>query len=289
MSDALKPTKIPFVSTLVRQSKVLIYPYNKASRSAGRLAEYFHRKVTDTIMLGKMNVPPDVTIVYWGIPEFDPWEGHPNPKWNKPSIARLASNKLRTFQKFQEWNSANPDAPIQFPEITTDQKVAKEWVADGHEVFGRRAVSHSGKDIVIISDDLESFVMGAVSRSEFYSRYIKKQDEYRVHVFKGTVIDVQRKALSKTDASGNPVDPAQVDFRIRNLANGFVFVRNELNVPEQVFEQARRAVDAVDLDFGAVDVIWNTQRGAFVLEINTAPGLEGSTIQSYTQAIENSK
>jgi D-alanine-D-alanine ligase-like ATP-grasp enzyme len=36
------------------------------------------------------------------------------------------------------------------------------------------------------------------------------------------------------------------------------------------------------LDFGAVDVIWNAQKEKpYVLEINTAPGLEGQTIADY--------
>ena len=38
------------------------------------------------------------------------------------------------------------------------------------------------------------------------------------------------------------------------------------------------------LDFGAVDVIWNEHESkAYVLEINTAPGLEGSTVEDYKE------
>jgi glutathione synthase/RimK-type ligase-like ATP-grasp enzyme len=41
---------------------------------------------------------------------------------------------------------------------------------------------------------------------------------------------------------------------------------------------------ASGLDFGAVDVIWNErQQRAYVLEINSAPGLEGTTIDDYVR------
>jgi D-alanine-D-alanine ligase-like ATP-grasp enzyme len=41
------------------------------------------------------------------------------------------------------------------------------------------------------------------------------------------------------------------------------------------------------LDFGAVDVIYNrAQDKAYVLEVNTAPGLEGSTLDNYVEAIQ---
>ena len=47
-----------------------------------------------------------------------------------------------------------------------------------------------------------------------------------------------------------------------------------------------RQADAFEyVDFGAVDVVWNQQNGqAYVLEINTAPGLAGQTITSYANA-----
>ena len=43
---------------------------------------------------------------------------------------------------------------------------------------------------------------------------------------------------------------------------------------------------AVGLKFGAVDLIWNElENKSYVLEINTAPGLTGATLEKYAQAI----
>ena len=42
------------------------------------------------------------------------------------------------------------------------------------------------------------------------------------------------------------------------------------------------------LTFGAIDVIWNEhQQKAFVLEINTAPGIEGTTVEKYAAKFRN--
>ena len=53
-------------------------------------------------------------------------------------------------------------------------------------------------------------------------------------------------------------------------------------------QEATAAVEALCLDFGAVDVVWNaTKNKAFVLEVNTAPGVEGTTLEEYKEYFEN--
>jgi glutathione synthase/RimK-type ligase-like ATP-grasp enzyme len=48
---------------------------------------------------------------------------------------------------------------------------------------------------------------------------------------------------------------------------------------------AVHCVSALGLDFGAVDVIEN-KKGSWILEVNTAPGLEGQTLEVYRSAFE---
>ena len=51
-------------------------------------------------------------------------------------------------------------------------------------------------------------------------------------------------------------------------------------------EKRNAAIKALGLDFGAVDIIYNEAEDQhYVLEVNTAPGLEGTTLQKYTEAI----
>ena len=78
----------------------------------------------------------------------------------------------------------------------------------------------------------------------------------------------------------------QVDFQIRNAANGFVFARNAIDLPDDCAVQAKKALAMTGLDFGAVDVIYNERlEQSFVLEVNTAPGLEGTTVDDYVAAL----
>jgi len=111
-----------------------------------------------------------------------------------------------------------------------------------------------------------------------YVRYVPKQEEYRVHIFQGQVIDVQRKARKH--------DFPDPDWQIRNHANGFIYARNNLRYPECIEQVALEAYRHFNLDFGAVDIIWTESNGrALALEINTAPGLEGQTVDKYAEAI----
>jgi glutathione synthase/RimK-type ligase-like ATP-grasp enzyme len=111
-----------------------------------------------------------------------------------------------------------------------------------------------------------------------YTRYVKKSDEYRIHIFMGTIIFLQKKML-RNESVGN-------NFQIRNYANGWIFGSKNIAVPQDVVEQALLAVQALNLDFGAVDVGWqaNSQK-AFVYEVNTAPALEGTTLDLYSQQV----
>ncbi|MNL18562.1 hypothetical protein D3C87_1397120 [compost metagenome] len=92
-------------------------------------------------------------------------------------------------------------------------------------------------------------------------------------------MDIQRKARRKDVA-----DDA-INWKIRNHGNGFIFARNEDGItPPDVLVQAVNAVKALGLDFGAVDVIFNDkEQKAYVLEVNTAPGLAGETLQGYVK------
>lgn len=176
-----------------------------------------------------------------------------------------ATNKLSCFNILSAAGVSIPRFWINQAEIPDDAfPIVCRTVLNGHSGAG-----------IVIANARDELV-----RAPLYVEYKKKQDEYRIHVLGGEVISVQRKALRQGE--GRPAEP---DFRVRNLANGFVFVRGDVNPPEAVLEQARQSIIATGLDFGAVDVIWNErERRAYVLEINTAPGLEGQTVEDYAAA-----
>jgi len=116
-------------------------------------------------------------------------------------------------------------------------------------------------------------------QAPLYTQYIPKKREYRVHVWANRAIDVQEKRRRRGQ-DGNK------EFQVRNTANGYVFCRDSVNPPEDCIPTAEAAVRALGRTYGAVDIIWNEkQNKCFVLEVNSRPGMQGTTVKKYADAI----
>lgn len=188
---------------------------------------------------------------------------------NPPHLVKVAGNKLSTF------NVLSTDVgEVSIPEYTTEYDKAVEWVTEGKVVVCRTKLNgHSGAGIVLAAREED-----IVRDCPLYVKYIKKAKEFRVHVAFGDVIDVQAKR-QRTDHEGT------TDFAIRNHQNGWVYCREGIEEPADLREQAKRAILTLGLDFGAVDIIYNQHYNqCYVLEVNTAPGLEGTSVEIYTNA-----
>lgn len=186
-------------------------------------------------------------------------------------------NKLDFFQHVTAYNSTTPDRQVNIPEWTTDPGIAGDWIDNKHRtVLARHTLTgHSGQGIEILTTDLTPW---GIPVAPLYVMYKKKKHEYRVHVFNGEVIDITQKKKRK--------GAEFLDTKIRNHKNGWVYAREDTTEPEDLRQQAARAMYAVGLKFGAVDLIWNElENKSYVLEINTAPGLTGTTLEKYAQAI----
>lgn len=177
-------------------------------------------------------------------------------------------NKIEQFSKFSENN-------VTCPAWTTDRN--KVSALGCKVVFARTLVnSTGGKGIVEV--DLENGY--DVPQAPLYTAYIPKKAEYRVHVFGDKVIDIQQK---KKKREFNADDR---DTRVRNVANGYVYCRDGINPPVGMGDLAVQAVKAVGYKYGAVDVIYNEKQDkCFVLEVNSRPGLMGTTVQKYSDAL----
>ena len=241
-----------------------IFPYKAGSISAKRLAR----------SLGVLRVWPTYNarrkdvIVNWGS------STPPHFRWmeqdlNKPHNIALASNKLNTFLEYRTKSF------IHVPQWTTNPNEAQHWLDLGLKTYCRKLLSsHSGNGIVVCNagDTLIS--------APLYTLHTKHKDEYRVHIFKGEVLDVQKKKrkLGFTGSSSG----------IRNHSSGWIYARSDVAIPDMLCPIAIQAVKLLGLDFGAVDIGHKVNDNKFfVFEVNTAPGLEGSTLDKYTKAIYN--
>lgn len=189
---------------------------------------------------------------------------NPNTKvLNQPTSIKRASNKLQAFQDLEG------NVPI--PKFTTSREEASKWLGEGLVVCRTVLNGHSGQGIVI-AEEQDQLV-----DAPLYTTYIKKKEEYRLHVMNGEVFFVQRKARKKE------VPDDQVNWKVRNHQNGFIYSHIDVEATEAWKEIAIKAVNALGLDFGAVDLIVTSKKEAYVLEINTACGLEGLTLEKYVE------
>jgi glutathione synthase/RimK-type ligase-like ATP-grasp enzyme len=182
---------------------------------------------------------------------------------NKPESVAQAGNKLSFF---------NLQHTARLPRFGVTREWAANEIRNGGVVVCRTSLTgHSGHGIIIAESEHQ------LVEAPLYTAYIKKHSEFRVHVVNGHVVDVQRKIRDPDREPSN--------WRVRSHQNGFIYVRTGFTVPEDVTEQATLGFGVSGLDFGAVDVIWNDhEKHAYVLEINTAPGLTGQTIEHYARA-----
>jgi hypothetical protein len=176
------------------------------------------------------------------------------------------------LNKIEQFNVFKRDG-VSCPAFTTDS--AEVANLGSKTVFARTLVnSTNGRGIVEFDVG-----QGEVPRAPLYTAYIPKKAEYRVHVFGGQVIDIQQKRKKRGHEG-------ERDTRVRNVQNGYVYCREGIAPPEDLKELAINAVKACAYQYGAVDVIYNEkQNKCFVLEVNSRPGLMGTTTEKYADAL----
>lgn len=243
--------------------RVRILPYKAGSRSARALSEALgvpRLRVVRTTFRPRAS---DV-IINWGNSE----PRFPDELYiNRPGAVAFAQNKHSTFALLREHNVPHPDFVVRHED-------AQAWLDEGAPVVARQLLRASqARGLVLVRPGEELPV------APLYTKYVKKADEYRIHIglLGGTynVIDAQQKRRRSGEES-NP--------QIRNSANGWVYCREGVEPPEEAIEAAKGAVRALGLDFGAVDLGWNRHyRQPCVYEVNTAPGLEGTTLTRYAE------
>lgn len=254
-------------------ARIIFRPHNLGSGGLDNLVEALREEHNGRVLrvrdTGNYRPRPKDIQINWGSSTIPGWVH--NSMKNIPESVAVSANKLTAF------NALNR-ARVSIPEYTADRHVANAWRAEGSTVFERHTLSGSGGDGVVVIPPTAA----TVGAAPLYTKYIKKKNEYRIHVFGGVIIDQQEKRRRRD----LPDDNRQT--LIRNLANGYVFCHDDVAPHDDVRAQSIAAVTALGLDFGAVDVIWNERRGeAYVLEVNTAPGLEGQTVDAYKRAILN--
>lgn len=195
----------------------------------------------------------------------------PNPR-REQLLYGGGVDKLTQYRWFQQQG-------LSALEFTTDPSVACEWVNQDHVVFGRKYLNSScGKGIVVFEGNNNA--TDGRNTCPVYTKYKKKKREFRVHVFKDRVVVVTEKKRRKGFEG-------KQDTKIRNLENGYVFCHIPVEEePKGLRELAVQAAQVSPSHFRGVDIGYNEKNNdLFIIEVNSAPGIQGSNIQTYTEVI----
>lgn len=246
---------------------MIIRPYKNGSQSAHELKLALTVKGIRCIITQKP-LRRQASIINWGgTPGYDQ---RTYRKVFNPDTSRLV-NKLTFFQHIGN------DGGLQW---TVDRDTASGW----KKVMCRtKLTGHSGEGIVVWDSEMKK---ENLTISPLYVRYQPKEAEYRVHTGltrdRGGVelIFCQRKVFAKRDGMAAPRS-----WDVRNLDNGFIFQNHEPQAELVQFVSDFHLKHFSGLDFCAWDVLYNRGR-YYILEGNTAPGLEPRTAQMYANYFE---
>lgn len=245
--------------------RVVLLPYKIGSNGCKELQQALlslDYKCNRVRVDSRTFVPKRNTLyIYYGGTHKVPW---PTPIVLNEE-RQLATNKIATLKTLK-------DAGITTVPWTTDPTtITKDWAT----IVARATLSgHSGEGITIHEFGT------TLPNVPLYTKYIKKTHECRIHVFNGTVIDAQIKRKVR--------DVEEANTFIRNIHTGWVYCREDYNPTDECKQVAISAVTALRLNFGAVDIIYNQHYNTYyILEVNTAPGLTGTTLQNYIKEIIN--
>lgn len=150
------------------------------------------------------------------------------------------------------------------PPVTPPPAPVGEW-------FGRMNDHVGGNDL-----------LGAIGNPDYWVRKLDIVKEYRVHSFLGRSIRAGKKAPREGYTPGGI--PTLHPW-VRSWNGGWRILYDGVSSKTRHRELAHRAVAALGLSFGAVDIGELRDKSLVVLEVNRAPGLDGGTVDVYANAI----
>lgn len=239
--------------------------YTKATGKTGRALVDSLKSVGVKVSGGTTSPNGQVeTLVRWGA--TGNINANPKTILNEAKAISAASNKLQSLKTLAK-------AKILVPPIFDSANDVKD---EDFPVFGRKLHHIAGADIVLCmqKSDLKDALKEGCT---YFTKYIVTAVEYRIHIFNEKSIKASQKILTEPERHKDPW--------IRNFDEGFTFhaPHGEFEMPKGMRTTAKAAVKELGLNFGAVDVILGADNKVYVLEVNTAPGLQtDDSLERYT-------
>lgn len=252
-------------------------------------------------------------VIGWGAKTKDPVKFGKGHVLNHPDKIRDNRNKAKALVAM-----ASKDVPVAAFVTAGDilkaiDNTKKTGIA--LPVIGRKNYHQGGKGFWLCVT--KSQIQTAIDEgAQYFQVFIDIKDEFRLHVMgdkvlyavkkvkrddvKGAYVEQTKEALQHHAKKNNvELDDATLDFVAKNLSKdqdkvdmvirsnkrGWKFSRVKIDgLNKDLSAAAISAISALGLDFGAVDCCIDSDGKAWVIEVNTGPGLDGTPFDAYVKA-----
>lgn len=132
----------------------------------------------------------------------------------------------------------------------------------GYPLIARPRFHSLGQDLIVIQhrEDFVSHYTEHAPKNWYYSEFVDKVREFRVHVGHGKILCILEK----------PGHPDKISWN-RAQTNLSAVLLQPVEWDLAVIRESIKAVKAIQMDFAGVDVIVDRQGKAYVIELNTTP------------------
>lgn len=225
----------------------MLYFYGKPGWTLNRLILDFCNLYTIAVSGGLAPAKKDI-IINWG-------------RMHPPNNTMLNQSMLDKYTQLQRLDHCGVSVPTYYD----SQYNFKSLLKKNYPILGRNFHHSRGRDIKLISS------YSTMRPANFYTKFIPKVREYRVHIlaYKGTLHGAY--VTEKVPYTNDSIIWNNKNSKFINMLDKNSF--RQFGVPSGLTDLAYQAMKAVNLDFGAVDIIEDKEGGLYVLEINTAPRL----------------
>jgi hypothetical protein len=206
---------------------------------------------------GKEKVPSNDFVINYG-QKYDKANLNANVNFNKVEVQRiLEENGIRVPKIFDK-----------------KTKILKK----DYPILARRNYHSRGKDIVFIENEKDLNKNIDSLDCDYFVKYIEKRKEYRVHIL-GDYKSIVNVKIPKKDEEQDDI--------IWSHDKGWIHIEYLGEFREKLIKIAKDVLKVLKYDFGAVDIILGENGYFYVLEINSAPGLEDRKLQIYAEYFLN--
>jgi len=260
--------------------KLIVYPYKMGSVSATLLAKALGTK--KVYPDGNYKLKAEHIIINWGNTNIPNWFNSKlyNEKriLNHPEKVAIFADKIKTFRFTEELHKAE----IYKHFLKGIEGVPPACLEEfNFPIYCRtKTKSHSGNGIVI-ANNIEEVV-----KAPLYIEGIKLHKEYRLHFFKYNnkieLFHIQQKRKMTTERLKE--ENIELNRLIRSRQNGWIYsIENIDPINETTLLETKILARIIPLNFFAMDININKEGFWHLIEVNTAPGLEGTTLNKYVE------